>query len=243
MNSLYMVKGKVAMSGNLMASKIKSSGKYDYKILEKTTEKCKIEFFQFNHSNNSFESIGTETFTMDDAKAAGLAGGENWRKWPKNMLFNRAISNGYRTFCPDVFSMGPIYTPEELEPALKLDEDGKVIDVAPLERNGHPVVDGEVRTVVGDEVLPSGADLPDAVTTEVHDYEKEPWANPEMNGTDARDMLYATAVSNWGYENVEAIRTAVKAHPKWDGRRLQTIDDIIFLASLLKPPVPESEPE
>ncbi|RDT44717.1 hypothetical protein DXF87_27490, partial [Enterobacter roggenkampii] len=34
-------------------------------------------------------------------------------KFPKNMLFARAMSNGVKWFTPDVFS-GPVYTPEEL---------------------------------------------------------------------------------------------------------------------------------
>jgi hypothetical protein len=39
---------------------------------------------------------------------------KNIDKFPKNMFFARAISNGVKWFCPDVFS-GPVYTLEEME--------------------------------------------------------------------------------------------------------------------------------
>ena len=235
MANLYMIKGKIGMSGNLIASKIKSSGKYNYRVLEKTTEKCLIEFFEHDHSQNTMISIGKESFTMDDARAAGLAGGENWRKWPKNMLFNRCISNGYRTYCPDIFAAGPVYTPDELEPAVKLNEDGEVLEGS---FKDTPLLEEAVATTVevaGVTAVVTGSDLPDAVVAEVRNYDEEPWANPQQSATDARDILYAQAIAEWGYATVDDIRKHVKEHPLWDGRRLQTVDDIIFVASLLKP--------
>lgn len=38
-----------------------------------------------------------ETFTMDDAKRAGLSGGVNWQKYPKAMLRSRAITAGLKS--------------------------------------------------------------------------------------------------------------------------------------------------
>ena len=55
--------------------------------------------------------IGNSTFTIDDAKKAGT---KNVDKFPKNMLFARAMSNGVRWYTPDIFN-GSVYTPEELE--------------------------------------------------------------------------------------------------------------------------------
>ena len=40
--------------------------------------------------------------------------GDNWRKYPKNMLFARAISNGVKWHCPDVMNGQPVYTPDEM---------------------------------------------------------------------------------------------------------------------------------
>ncbi len=52
-----------------------------------------------------------QSFTMADAKAAGL-GGDNWRKYPAAMLRARCISAAVRAYCPDVVT--GLYTPEEI---------------------------------------------------------------------------------------------------------------------------------
>jgi len=124
MTGINIIKGKVTLSANLIAAAIKRSGRYNYRVSEMTDTACKIVFYEGK------EQIGVSTFTMDDAKAAGLAG-DNWRKFPRNMLFARAISNGAKWYCPDL-SGGPLYTPDEL--GAQVDgETGEVID-APAPR-------------------------------------------------------------------------------------------------------------
>jgi len=49
------------------------------------------------------------------------------------MLFARAISNGAKWFCPDIFG-GPVYTPDEL--GAEVDEEGDIIDVTPRTIDG-----------------------------------------------------------------------------------------------------------
>lgn len=107
MTGIYIVKGRVTLSANLMAAQIKRSGRYNYHVRRMDETGCEIEFFEGERS------IGVSSFDDADAKAAGLLGGENWRKFPRNMYFARAISNGAKWYCPDVFS-GPVYTPDEL---------------------------------------------------------------------------------------------------------------------------------
>ena len=82
--------------------------------------------------------IGTSAFSIDDAKKAGLAG-DNWRKYPRNMLFARAMSNGVKWYCPNVFG-GPVYSPDELGATIDADE-GSVIAVS---QTPTKVVDAEV---------------------------------------------------------------------------------------------------
>jgi hypothetical protein len=48
------------------------------------------------------ETIGQATFTIDDAKAMGLTGKDNWRKMPRQMLVARARTMAIRWFCPGV---------------------------------------------------------------------------------------------------------------------------------------------
>ena len=51
----------------------------------------------------------------------------NWKNYPKAMLFARCISNGVRTYCPDVFSGMLVYTPDELN--AQVNTAGEVIDM------------------------------------------------------------------------------------------------------------------
>jgi hypothetical protein len=84
---------------------VKSSGKYNYRVTEQTDKVCSIDFYE------GAELIGTSTFTIEDAKKAGT---KNTDKFPRNMLFARAMSNGVKWYTPDVFA-GPVYVPEEME--------------------------------------------------------------------------------------------------------------------------------
>jgi hypothetical protein len=77
------------------------------------------------------QTIGVSSFTMEDAKRAGLSGGDNWKKYPRNMLFARAMSNGAKWYCPDVFG-GPVYTPDELEPRAKFDPESDEMVLPPV---------------------------------------------------------------------------------------------------------------
>ncbi|HXI17615.1 MAG TPA: hypothetical protein VNM48_14730 [Chloroflexota bacterium] len=112
MTGIYIVKERITLSANPMGAIIKRSGRYDYRVRELSATIANLEFFQ--RIDGKWEVIGESVFTWPDAVAAGLAGGDNWRKHPRNMLFARALSNGAKWHCPDVFAGGPIYTPEEL---------------------------------------------------------------------------------------------------------------------------------
>ena len=106
MTGLHIIKGKAVLAANLMAAAIKRAGKYDYRANCTDTE-CSIVFFGRN-GTNEWEEIGESTFTLDDAKRAQLQG-DNWRKYPKAMLFARCISAGYKQHCPDALGAAPVY--------------------------------------------------------------------------------------------------------------------------------------
>jgi hypothetical protein len=109
MNGLHIIQGKAVLAANTMAAAIKRSGKYDYRA-ETDDEACTITFFDLSQRDRSGVplQIGTTTFSMDDARRAGL-GGQNWKKYPRAMLFARAISAGYREHCPDALGAAPVY--------------------------------------------------------------------------------------------------------------------------------------
>lgn len=109
MTNIYIVNGKVALQAKVIAALIKKSGKYDYQIEKQDNEECVIAFYQ---NNGKRIELGKSTFSIKDAAKAGIVNKDSWKNYPKNMLFARALSNGARFYCPDVYSA---YTPEELE--------------------------------------------------------------------------------------------------------------------------------
>jgi len=118
MSGLHIIKGKCVLASNTMSSAIKASGKYDYRAVT-TKEECTITFYSVGGGKR--EEIGSTTFTMQDAADAGLRG-DNWRKWPKAMLFARAISSGYREHCPDALGSAPVYVHEHGESEIPDDK-------------------------------------------------------------------------------------------------------------------------
>lgn len=127
MVGVYVVKGRITLSANLMAATIQKSGKYRYRVRKHTNKGCEIEFQERDPDSKKWEVVGTSGFTEDDAKAAGLSGGDNWRKYPRNMYFARALSNGAKWYCPDVFAGQTPYTPDELDDGAEATEEGEFI--------------------------------------------------------------------------------------------------------------------
>lgn len=134
MTGINIIKGKVSMSANIMAAALKKSGRYDYRVvtpMEQRDERCEIVFYEGG------EEIGRSIFTLAMAKRAGL-GGDNWQKYPANMLFSRALSNGVKWYCPDLGS-GPLYTPDELGERVD-GETGEIIDAKIIRSSASPKV-------------------------------------------------------------------------------------------------------
>ena len=105
MSGIHIIQGKPAIGAGLMSATVKGSGKYDYKVIQLDDKACSLDFYQ------GAEKLGNSTFTIEEAKKAQT---KNIDKFPKNMLFARAISNGVKWYTPDVFA-GPVYVPEEME--------------------------------------------------------------------------------------------------------------------------------
>ncbi len=121
MTGIHIIQGKPTIGAGLIASRVKGSGKYDYRVVQQDDKVCSIDFYQGTNK------IGNSTFTIEDAKKALT---KNTDKFPRNMLFARAISNGVKWFCPDVFS-GSVYTPQEFD--IPVNENDEII--------AHEVVD------------------------------------------------------------------------------------------------------
>jgi hypothetical protein len=112
---IIVVKGKPSLTAQAWSALIKRHPSYNYKVVKHSRDECLLNFYE------NGELQGPSEFTMEDAKNAGLSG-DNWRKYPKAMLFARALTQGARMYCPDV-GIGSIYTPEELGDNASLDPD------------------------------------------------------------------------------------------------------------------------
>ena len=137
---IYLISGKPSVSANLMASAVKNSPRYDYRVRKMDAQECILEFFE-RDITGKLESIGVSSFTYQEGKTAGV---KNLDKFPRNMLFARALSNGVRWYCPNVFNGNAVYVPEEL--GADTNEDNEIVTVqaqpqAPAPKpNGNPGV-------------------------------------------------------------------------------------------------------
>lgn len=124
MSGVAVIQGKPVVGANLTAAAIKQTGKYNYRVVKHTDQECEIAFYEGSIKPDN--CVGISRFTMDDAKAANLTTKDNWKKYPRNMLFARAISNGQKWYAPDVYNGVTVYTPDEL--GASVDEDGNIIE-------------------------------------------------------------------------------------------------------------------
>lgn len=141
MLGLHVIQGKPSPSAGLLAALIQRSGRYRYRVQRLDAEGCELAFFE--REGDQWIPLGRSTFGRQDAEATGAYTGKNaqtWKAYGRNMLFARALSNGARWFCADVFG-GAVYTPEELGAAVN--EAGDVVPgpYGPTNRHTGEVLD------------------------------------------------------------------------------------------------------
>jgi len=141
MMGISLIKGKVTLSANLMAALIRQHG-YDFRVERLEQDGCTLSFLA-----KDGKELGKSTFTAKDAQAAGIRG-DMYNKYPRNMYFARAISNGAKWFTPEIFGGVPVYSDGELGEA-------EVVEAEPAPAPA-PV---PVRRV--EEAKPAPAPLPD----------------------------------------------------------------------------------
>jgi hypothetical protein len=110
--NVSIIQGKPAFGAALVGALLRRSGRYSYRVREHDDTVARIDFLE--REGEHWEVIGTSTFTLEDAQRAGLTASPTWKRFPRNLLLARALTNGARWYCPDVLA-GAAYTPEELE--------------------------------------------------------------------------------------------------------------------------------
>ena len=119
MTGIHIIQGKPVLGANVLATLVKNDPRYDYKVKVATNELCELTWFE------NGQEVGPSAFSMIEAKAANLNGKDNWKRYPSDMLFARAISRGARRYAPGIFGGSPVYTPDEM--GADVDEEGNVI--------------------------------------------------------------------------------------------------------------------
>lgn len=214
MRAIHVIEGNATLSANTMAAMVKSSNRYDYDVLEKTDKVCRIAFYGMRKGKRV--KLGIETFDWDEATKAKLTHKNNWQNYPKAMLFARCMSNGVRSFAPDVFNGVAVYTPDELD-----GDERMVVDIIePENQIANPAV----------KHLPSNVDeqgkdinqdkATDLVLEEGEEGDDNPSEEPEQGVEDSgAEDSQATADVRADEDGVSAGRpehTADEAEPEED---------------------------
>lgn len=128
MTKIALVKNRITLSAESMAALIKRSGTHGYRVTTHTDKECSIDFLE------GVEKVYTSTFTIADAQRAGVIKADSgWEKFPRAMLFARALSQGARIVCPHLIAGA--YTHEEL--GALVDEEGNLLAI-PAEQEPDP---------------------------------------------------------------------------------------------------------
>ena len=128
----HVYDGRISMrSDAMMAEFQKAKGHIEW--TKDTNTECEAVFFHPIHCPKG----QVVSFTMDDAKKAGLTGKPNWQNHPRPMMRARVITNGIRMVLPGVI-VG-VYTPDEVEEFTPR-ESPPVPRREPVRRENHPPV-------------------------------------------------------------------------------------------------------
>lgn len=202
MTGINVIRGRPTLSANLLAAQVKRHPRYDYRVVDHSDTTCRIEFTEADRDGRVV--IGVSEFTIDDAKRAGVAGGENWRKYPQAMLFARALTQGVRWYAPDV-TAGPAYTPEEITLAPEAPEAGPPRPET-IEAEAVPEPDADAEPEQRPIDVLAGqlgeSDLDTGLLSAVRDY----ISPPEIAGPDGGRIVYD--------ENVDAALAALAEGPE-----------------------------
>lgn len=100
MRGIHVVEGKPTMSAEMMLARARKAG-VRTRWAETSDRVARLAVMVPGDSEWQVLS-----FSLDDAQRAGVAGKDNWRKYPAAMLRARCTSAVLRAFCPEVLGSG-----------------------------------------------------------------------------------------------------------------------------------------
>jgi hypothetical protein len=111
LSSIHVIDGRPAASPELMRALVARRG-HTITVTEWTDQSVTLA-----GTRTDTGSSAKVTWTLDDARRAGLAGKDNWKKYPRAMLLARATGELCRALFPDVIA-GLSYTPDEMADSI-----------------------------------------------------------------------------------------------------------------------------
>lgn len=131
MQDYDIIQGRPALKADAMLGRFQLAGGH-VKWITMTDDACAAEF---SHPTCAAHVIDWD---MDRAKAAGLGGKDNWRKFKRQMLRARVIAEGVRSTFPACLRGAPHYVSEEVQDFEPLRQTAPAIE-APREEAPAPV--------------------------------------------------------------------------------------------------------
>jgi hypothetical protein len=105
--NITFARGKPAFSAALQAALLVRHPRYSSKIITITDTRAEIAFFLDG------QQVGVSSFTIEEAKRAGLTSKSAWQGYPGDLVFARALTRGVRRYAPDLLVGNAAYTLEE----------------------------------------------------------------------------------------------------------------------------------
>lgn len=120
LRNIHVVKGKPVCSAELMLALVRRSyGPGAMRVGKTTNTACTVQYRE-----QGWDGISEYTFTIEDARQAGVAGGSSWKNYPAAMLRARCISAVVRFAFPECIA--GLYTPEEMGAEVVVNDEGHV---------------------------------------------------------------------------------------------------------------------
>lgn len=142
LRGVHVVKGRPVLAADTMVGIVLGSGLAEYFVC--VEENANAVTYETKRKGSPHPQVCT--WTMEDARAAGLIGGDNWKKYPRAMLKARCKAMLARDAYPDV--LAGCYEPDE---AREFTDRGPMTPPPPRER--EQVEDAEVVDPPEPEVL------------------------------------------------------------------------------------------
>lgn len=182
---IYVVDGKATLSAELMVMAVRRHG-------HSITGESSSEGATAKGRRADTGDEMSVTWTLEDAKRAGLVSKQNWQKYPQAMLWARAVSQLVRMLFPDAL-LGLAYTPEEMG-----DDGSVVVEALEIPETDGPLLDD------GRPALDGPGDVFDGVEDSGREPEEAGVVEEATNGT-AAPAVISTAQKN----RLHAIRNSV----------------------------------